>query len=643
MRARLLAASALWLLAPPALAQQIDDVVTFGDSLSDPGNIPGLSGGVNFPPSPPYADNRFSNGPVYSELLPGLLGGSFDPSLNFAVGGALTGEDNLNSNRSSAIPGVDLTGVVLPGIETQVDGFIAGGGRLDEDDLTIVYGGANDIFVAAETAATLPADQIPELVRTTAATSAANLATSVGKLNAVGGDYFILPNLPDLGATPSFREGGADSVALAENFTLAHNLALNRAAVDVQDQTGANLFVFDINGIFEDVLANPERYGVTNTTDACIEVLACVAGDQETQNQFLFFDGVHPTAGVHAQFAQILATSVRAPATVAAQGDVTLDAGEDFQRALIETLHPGTAGSAAARVDTAEGKSAGEAMDRPSDLFLLVDHTRGDRNQRDGAIGHDYDLTSVTAGFRHHAAGLLSFGAALRIGAGDADLDGGREAFEHRQWQFGLSAAHGDADRYLAAFANIGYAEIRDIERQSGIDQVEAEGSTDGFVYGAGLAGSYLVGLGDHVRLGPLASVRYSAADLDGYVEQGPSFLIQRVDEQDDIESLVASFGAAVELGLDGDDDALGLSLRLSGFLDHDLEDGNRTIETAFVSSPTTLETEVDGGDRTTGRLGAEVGFAPFPGLSLGAGYETVIGDDDREQHSISGRATLSF
>ena len=647
---RLLAASALWLLVSPvALGQQVDDVVVFGDSLSDPGNIPGLSGGVNFPPSPPYADNRFTNGPVYSELLPGLLGGTYDPSLNFAVGGALTGEDNLNSDRPGALPGSDLTGVVLPGIRTQVDGFLEAGGRLDDDDVVIVYGGANDIFVAAEAAATLPADQLPDLIRGTAATAVANLGADVTRLNAAGGNYFVLPNLPDLGATPGFSADGADSAALGSGFTFAHNLALGQAAADLQEQTGANIILFDIDGILADIRANPERYDIVNVTEACIEVIACITGDEETQNRFLFFDGVHPTAGVHAKVADILATTLRAPATIAAQGDVTLAASEDFQRALIETLHPiggrSAGGETTAHLDTADLKPAGEAIDRPTDLFLLVDHTDGDRDARDGAAGFDHDIASVTAGLRHQARGSLSIGVALRVGVGDVDIDSGREDFEQRQVQLGLTAAYGGPDSYIAAFGNLGYAEIRDIERRSGIDQVEAEASTDGFVYGAGLAAGHLIGLGDHVRVGPEATFRYSAVDLDGYVENGPNFLVQSVDDQDDITSLVASIGAAVELGLDvvGDDGAEDVSLRVTGFLDHDLEDGDRTIESAFVTGTTTQITAVDGGDRTSGRIGAELGFAPLKGIELGVGYETLVGDSDRDQQSIFGRALITF
>jgi outer membrane lipase/esterase len=647
MRQRLLAAAALWTLASPAVAQQTGDVATFGDSLSDPGNIPNLSGGVNFPPSPPYVGNRFSNGPVYSEILPDLLGGSFDPSLNFATGGALTGDANLNSNRPSALPSSDLTGVVLPGIETQVDGFLAAGGRLDEDDLAIVYGGANDIFVAADAAASLPADQIPDLVRNTAATSAENLATSVAKLNAAGGQYFILPNLPDIGATPTFAAGGPDSAALGEAFTRAHNVALNQAAAEVQAQTGANVLVFDVNGVFADIRANPDRYGVTNTTDACIDTPTCVAADQASQNQFLFFDGVHPTTGVHAQVAQILASAVRGPTTIAAQGDLTLIAAEDFQRALIESFNPTSAAAAIAlgedpdaRFDTADD----DAPDRSTNLFLLADRTEGDREERDGAFGYEYDLTSLTLGLRHRATDLLSFGGALRFGAGDADIDGEAESFNHRQAQVGVSATIGAHHSHITALANVGYAEIRDIERESGVAEVEAEGSTDGFVYGAGLAAGHLFALDEGLRFGPIGSIRYSAADLDGYVESGPAFLSQRVEEQDDIESLVASVGAALELGWDsGDDEQDDVRLRLTALVDRDLDDRDRAIESAVVSSPTTIETEVEGGDRTSGRLGADVAIELVDGLDFGLGYETVIGFEDGDQHSIFGRATISF
>ena len=60
-------------------------VISYGDSLSDNGNLYALTGQ---PPSPPYYMGRFSNGPVTVEQLAGSLG---SPLLDFAYGGATTG------------------------------------------------------------------------------------------------------------------------------------------------------------------------------------------------------------------------------------------------------------------------------------------------------------------------------------------------------------------------------------------------------------------------------------------------------------------------------------------------------------------------------------------------------------------------
>ena len=78
----LLLLMALWPLF--AGAQAIQALASFGDNVADPGNIPAyLAAGnaagqgpfdTNFPPSPPYFGNRFSNGPIAVEYLAGLLG-----------------------------------------------------------------------------------------------------------------------------------------------------------------------------------------------------------------------------------------------------------------------------------------------------------------------------------------------------------------------------------------------------------------------------------------------------------------------------------------------------------------------------------------------------------------------------------------
>src|SRR5690242_20274022 len=69
------ALSALLALPGGALAQTYSGVQAFGDSLTDNGNLFALTRAIQpVPPSPPYFDGRFSNGPVWVEQLMPRLG-----------------------------------------------------------------------------------------------------------------------------------------------------------------------------------------------------------------------------------------------------------------------------------------------------------------------------------------------------------------------------------------------------------------------------------------------------------------------------------------------------------------------------------------------------------------------------------------
>src|SRR5262245_1866124 len=76
-----------------ALAGPFSNLVVFGDSLSDVGNISNATFGTN--PGPYYWNGRFSNGPVYTETLATGLGlpamaRSTAGGNDYAYGGAQT-------------------------------------------------------------------------------------------------------------------------------------------------------------------------------------------------------------------------------------------------------------------------------------------------------------------------------------------------------------------------------------------------------------------------------------------------------------------------------------------------------------------------------------------------------------------------
>jgi GDSL-like Lipase/Acylhydrolase len=93
--------------------RSFDQLVIFGDSLSDTGNLSRALGGL-FPP-PPYFNGRLSNGPLWLEYLAPELG--ISNVANFAFAGSTTGRSNI----ASIIAGQDLG--PLPGVLDQIDLF----------------------------------------------------------------------------------------------------------------------------------------------------------------------------------------------------------------------------------------------------------------------------------------------------------------------------------------------------------------------------------------------------------------------------------------------------------------------------------------------------------------------------------------
>ncbi len=97
----LLVALASIIVSRSAQSATFDSIVAFGDSLSDKGNLYSLTGDT-IPPSPPYYQGRFSNGPVWVEDVAKYLG---IPLADYALGGANTDNTNIISPSLSGLQG----------------------------------------------------------------------------------------------------------------------------------------------------------------------------------------------------------------------------------------------------------------------------------------------------------------------------------------------------------------------------------------------------------------------------------------------------------------------------------------------------------------------------------------------------------
>jgi outer membrane lipase/esterase len=249
------------------------NMFVFGDSLMDTGNLFLATSGT---PPPPYFNGRFSNGPVFAELIAGTYGIALTPSLlsgnNFSWAGAQTG------------PGV--TNGFIPNVQTQIGSFLTSrSGVADPNAVYWIEGGGNDVLPASQSA------DVPVAI----AGIVNNIATEIVTLANSGAKNFVIVNVPNVGATPRVQAFGPAAAAGATGITMAINQGLLQAITSISgNYPSLNLQLLDLYGIGNMVAANPLAYGFTNTTDACLtENSLCTNPDQ-----YLYWDSFHPTAAV---------------------------------------------------------------------------------------------------------------------------------------------------------------------------------------------------------------------------------------------------------------------------------------------------------------------------------------------------------
>ena len=287
----------------PSTALAYSQVVAFGDSLSDTGNLLtrlqpyGLT-----VPNAPYVDGRFTNGPVAVEVLADALGVSLT---SYAYGGALTG--TLNQFQISVPASAPL--VAGTGMASQVSAYTSSG-LLDAQALHVVWGGGND-FLAALSGGDLSV--LPSVV----GTAVQNLTGQVQSLYGAGARSFLVPLMPDF-ATSYLGTSGAYSTAQLSGLSMSFNQALSGAMASLGAALpGADIVVFNTPEVLAAVRAQIAAEG-GNVTDRCWSGTYLGQGSTPAcgnPDSYFLFDSVHPTARVHAAVGLAMAAAVPEPST----------------------------------------------------------------------------------------------------------------------------------------------------------------------------------------------------------------------------------------------------------------------------------------------------------------------------------------
>ena len=258
------------------------NLVVFGDSLSDTGNVFNATEGL-IPPSPPYADGRFSNGDLLvdavakslelPDIQPFLRGGS-----NYAFGGAQTGEGTSEFDLLGDLPET----FDIPNIGQQVDLYLSAQ-TPNETDLFYIYGGGNDFIDPLLRGEALPT---PKAV-------VSNITTQISELAEAGAQAFVVPNLPLLGNIPAVN-GQPEAAAILNNATEEFNQLLDTELDAVAEELDVTIVEPDVNTISTEIQNNPADFGLTNANDAVLDLTnLSLTGNPE---EFFFWDDIHPTA-----------------------------------------------------------------------------------------------------------------------------------------------------------------------------------------------------------------------------------------------------------------------------------------------------------------------------------------------------------
>ena len=233
----------LFAIVSPAFA--FNNIVAFGDSLTDNGDADGYGYGL-------YCE---AGGKAWVEYLAESYG---CPLLDMAYGGATTGDTE-------------------PNLQWQIDQYlnvVLDNPTIGAETFVIVWAGCNDLWKEAD-----PQD-VPGVAR---------LETGIATLINAGARQILINNLPDIGEMPGAQEVGSIYAVLGTYYSTKFNrnlAALLTAFVAAHDTV--DFYYFDVFSLFRDIVANPAGYGFDNATGMLADALP-------TDDIYLYYDQVHPS------------------------------------------------------------------------------------------------------------------------------------------------------------------------------------------------------------------------------------------------------------------------------------------------------------------------------------------------------------
>lgn len=301
-------------------------------------------------PGKPYWKSHFSDGRVWDEYLAEMLSISDedeDVFLNRAFGGSWTATYdyqltawNMIQHPIESIKNLIVGKLIPPSLGLTVQAYLMEHPKLSDETVFFVFSGSNDyinvLFFEDNYNTEVMSTYVDNVISST--------SSAVMKLMQAGARRFVIMGIPALGETPRMVQT-TDREILNAAVAVHNDRLQNRMQEWQKLYPDANFLYVNMSENLQKVLTNPERYGFTNTKDACIDVKFPMyhalrnnpfahnfvlnyaqvlqykdehfaAGEKnyhvcDTPESYLFWDEIHPSTRAHGYLAYEVCSAMK--------------------------------------------------------------------------------------------------------------------------------------------------------------------------------------------------------------------------------------------------------------------------------------------------------------------------------------------
>ncbi len=268
------------------------ELIIISGSLSDVGNYSSLYGDFG----PPFAPGRSTNGPNLDDYFSEYLNFENKPSLHLI--GPVQG-NNFSVFQSLA------RGNGPQDLPAQITAYLnSRGGRADSDALHLFLISGSDVIDALLQPDDRVASQIIDA-------TVKGQETAMRRLVTAGAKRIYAPSFTDLSYSPYSIKNGVTVRArrISDEYDRKYNAMLDRfdLRLTLEGRKDVEVIRWDFLGYTRHLFTRLQDFGFTNTTDACLDL---IASGKCKFDRFVFLSDFFPTTRTHQLFAVAMAQNL---------------------------------------------------------------------------------------------------------------------------------------------------------------------------------------------------------------------------------------------------------------------------------------------------------------------------------------------